>query len=79
VRPYNSQMNEHKTPRGNKAKNDKDSILADAKNLLIILLPADEGRKCVVCLPRYSSKSRLNKKYNLKLKSNDKDRNHRCH
>lgn len=33
-------MNEHKTPRGNKAKNDKDSILADAKNLLIILLPA---------------------------------------
>ena len=40
MRPYNSQMNEHKTPRGNKAKNDKDSILADAKNLLIILLPA---------------------------------------
>ena len=30
-------MNEHKKPRGNKAKNDKDSILADAKNLLYIL------------------------------------------
>ena len=27
-------------PRGNKAKNDKDSILADAKNLLYILHPA---------------------------------------
>ena len=33
-------MNEHKKPRGNKAKNDKDSILADAKNLLYILHPA---------------------------------------
>ena len=33
-------MNEHKQPRGNKAKNDKDSILADAKNLLYILHPA---------------------------------------
>ena len=33
-------MNEHKKPRGNKAKNDKDSILADAKNLLYILYPA---------------------------------------
>ncbi len=33
-------MNEHKSPRSNKAKNDKDSILADAKNLLHILLPA---------------------------------------
>ena len=31
-------MNEHKTPRGNKAKNDKDSILADTKNLLTVLL-----------------------------------------
>lgn len=39
----------------------------------------DERRKCVVCLPRYSNKSRLNNKYHLKLKSNDKDRNHRCH
>lgn len=29
-------MNEHKKPRGNKAKNDKDSILADAKNLLYV-------------------------------------------
>ena len=33
-------MNEHKKPRVNKAKNDKDSILADAKNLLYILYPA---------------------------------------
>lgn len=33
-------MNEHKTPRGNKAKNDKDSILADTKNLLTVLLAA---------------------------------------
>ena len=33
-------MNEHKKPRGNKAKNDKDSILADTKNLLFILRPA---------------------------------------
>ena len=33
-------MNEHKKPRSNKAKNDKDSILADAKNLLAILYPA---------------------------------------
>ena len=33
-------MNEHKRPRSNKAKNDKDSILADAKNLLFILYPA---------------------------------------
>ena len=33
-------MNEHKTPRGNKARNDKSSILADAKNLLVVLLPA---------------------------------------
>ena len=33
-------MNERKKPRGNKAKNDKDSILADAKNLLFILHPA---------------------------------------
>lgn len=33
-------MNEHKTPRGNKAHRDKDSILADAKNLLYILYPA---------------------------------------
>ena len=32
-------MNEHKQPRGNKAHNDKDSILADAKNLLYILHP----------------------------------------
>ena len=32
-------MNVHKKPRGNKAKNDKDSILADAKNLLYILHP----------------------------------------
>ena len=30
-------MNEHKKPRGHKAHNDKDSILADAKNLLYIL------------------------------------------
>ena len=29
-------MNEHKTPRGNKARNDKSSILADAKNLLVV-------------------------------------------
>lgn len=33
-------MNEHKKPRGHKAHNDKDSILADAKNLLYILYPA---------------------------------------
>ena len=33
-------MNEHKKPRGNKAHNDKDSILADTKNLLFILHPA---------------------------------------
>ena len=33
-------MNEHKRPRSNKAKNDKDSILADAKNLLSVLYPA---------------------------------------
>jgi len=33
-------MNEYKKPRGNKAHNDKDSILADAKNLLYILYPA---------------------------------------
>ena len=33
-------MNEHKKPRGNKAKNDEDSILADTKNLLFILRPA---------------------------------------
>ena len=33
-------MNEYKKPRGNKARNDKDSILADTKNLLYILYPA---------------------------------------
>lgn len=33
-------MNEHKKPRGNKAHNDKDSILANTKNLLRILYPA---------------------------------------
>lgn len=34
-------MNHHtNVPRGNKARNDKSSILADAKNLLIVLLPA---------------------------------------
>ena len=33
-------MNEHKKPRGHKAHNDKDSILADTKNLLFILYPA---------------------------------------
>ena len=33
-------MNEHKKPRGHKAHNDKDSILADTKNLLYILYPA---------------------------------------
>ena len=33
-------MNERTKPRGNKAKNDKGSILADAKNLLYILRPA---------------------------------------
>lgn len=33
-------MNEHTRPRTNKAKNDKDSILADTKNLLGILYPA---------------------------------------
>ena len=33
-------MNEHKKPRGHKAHNDKDSILADAKNLLFILHPS---------------------------------------
>ena len=33
-------MNEHKKPRGHKAHNDKDSILADTKNLLFILHPA---------------------------------------
>lgn len=32
-------MNKQYKPRGNKAKNDKDSILADAKNLLKILFP----------------------------------------
>jgi hypothetical protein len=32
-------MNEHKKPRGHKAHNDKDSILADTKNLLYILYP----------------------------------------
>jgi hypothetical protein len=32
-------MNDHKQPRGNKARNDKDSILADTKNLLYILYP----------------------------------------
>lgn len=30
-------MNKYKKPRGNKAKRDKDSILADAKNLLYVL------------------------------------------
>lgn len=30
-------MNHYKTPRGNKAKRDKSSILADAKNLLYVL------------------------------------------
>ena len=30
-------MNTYKKPRGNKAKRDKDSILADAKNLLYVL------------------------------------------
>ncbi len=33
-------MNEKKTPRGNKARNDKGSILVDAKNLLRTLYPA---------------------------------------
>lgn len=33
-------MNEHQKPRGNKARNDKDSILADTKNMLWLLLPA---------------------------------------
>ena len=33
-------MNEHKKPRGHKAHNDKDSILADTKNSLFILYPA---------------------------------------
>jgi ATP-dependent protease Clp ATPase subunit len=33
-------MNAHKKPRGHKAHNDKDSILADTKNLLFILHPA---------------------------------------
>ena len=33
-------MNEHKKPRGHKDHNDKDSILADTKNLLFILHPA---------------------------------------
>lgn len=33
-------MNEHQKPRGNKARNDRDSILADVKNLLYILHPA---------------------------------------
>jgi hypothetical protein len=33
-------MNEHKKPRGHKAHNDKDSILADSKNLLFILHPS---------------------------------------
>ncbi len=34
-------MNHHtNAPRGNKARNDKSSILADAKNLLTVLLPA---------------------------------------
>ena len=33
-------MNNYKKPRGNKAKRDKDSILAEAKNLLFILYPA---------------------------------------
>ena len=33
-------MNEHKNPRSNKARKDKDSILADTKNLLYIVYPA---------------------------------------
>ena len=33
-------MNSYKKSRGNKAKRDKDSILAEAKNLLFILYPA---------------------------------------
>ena len=35
-------MNEYKKSRSNRANNDKDSILADAKNLLYILYPAVE-------------------------------------
>lgn len=33
-------MNNHDKPRGNKARNDKDSIVCDAKNLLHVLFPA---------------------------------------
>lgn len=33
-------MNNHSTPRGNRARRDKDSILADTKNLLTVLYPA---------------------------------------
>lgn len=33
-------MNDHRKPRGNRARNDKSSILSDAKNLLFILYPA---------------------------------------
>ena len=33
----NRNMNTYKKPRGNKAKRDKDSILADTKNLLYVL------------------------------------------
>ncbi len=36
-------MNTHTKPRGNKAHNDKSSILADVKNLLKILYPAIQG------------------------------------
>lgn len=36
-------MNTHTKPRGNKAHNDKSSILADTKNLLKILYPAIQG------------------------------------
>ena len=43
-------MNEHKRPRSNKSKNDKDSILADAKNLLFILYPAIQRMPKIECL-----------------------------
>lgn len=41
-------------------------------------LDYDERRKCLVYLPDYTVKARLNTKYNLKLKHHDSKRNHRA-
>lgn len=41
-------------------------------------LDYDERRKCLIYLPDYTIKSRLNTKYNLKLKHHDSKRNHRA-